>query len=66
MALRLLRRLEREGRADGGARLRGLCAPEVEAAASPYILCLHQRIGGRFEVRADAKFARDQFEISTR
>ena len=65
-ALRLLRSLEREGRADGGARLVGHCAPSTAVAASPYIEALTGRIGPRFEIRADPAFAPDQFEIATR
>ena len=65
-ALRLLRALEREGRADGGARLEGRCAPAAAAAASPYIFMLRDRIGGRFEIRADASMAVGQFEVFTR
>jgi len=64
-ALRLLRGLEREGRADGGARLIGLCAPTVVDAASPYIRELIDRLGPRFEIRADPALRRGQFEIST-
>jgi Ribonuclease G/E len=63
-ALRLLRGLEREGRADGGARLIGRCAPAAAEAASPYIDDLTDRLGRRFEIRADAAFRRDQFEIA--
>jgi Ribonuclease G/E len=61
-ALRLLRGLEREGRADGGARLLGSCPPAAMAAARPYIKALTQSIGPRFELRAQP-FALDQFEI---
>jgi len=65
VALRLLRALEREGRADGGARLVGRCAPAVAAAAHAYIDELIGRVGPRFEIRAEPGFARDQFEVST-
>jgi Ribonuclease G/E len=60
--LRLLRALEREGRADGGARLVGRCSPAAAAAARPYIGELTDRIGPRFEIRADPALAQDQFE----
>jgi Ribonuclease G/E len=63
-ALRLLRALEREGRADGGARLVGRCAPQAAAAASPYISELAGRIGARFEIRPDAGLAPDQYEAA--
>jgi Ribonuclease G/E len=66
IALRLLRALEREGRADGGARLTGFCAPATALAASPYISSLADRLGSRFEIRADPSFRRDQFEIAAR
>ena len=65
-ALRLLRGLEREGRVDGGARLIGRCAQATAAAVSPYIRDLTDRIGPRFEVRADPSLRRDQFEITAR
>jgi len=65
-ALRLLRGLEREGRADGGARLIGRCAPAASDAARPYISDLADRLGPRFEIRADPSLMRDQFEITTR
>jgi Ribonuclease G/E len=64
-ALRLLRGLEREGRADGGARLVGCCAPAAARAAAPYISELTGRIGPRFEIRPDAGLPRDHFEIRT-
>ena len=65
-ALRLLRGLEREGAADGGARLIGRCAPAAAEAATPYIAELTDRIGPRFEIRADPTLRRDQFEIAAR
>jgi hypothetical protein len=65
-ALRLLRGLEREGRADGGARLIGRCAPATADAASSYIGELADRIGPRFEIHADPALRRDQFEITAR
>ncbi|HEX4179564.1 MAG TPA: ribonuclease E/G [Caulobacteraceae bacterium] len=64
IALRLLRALEREGRADGGARLVGHCAPAAAAAARTYIDELIGRIGPRFEIRADPGFLSDRFEVS--
>ena len=65
-ALRLLRGLEREGRADGGARLIGRCAPATADAAAPYIRELTDRLGPRFEIRPDPTLRRDQFEITAR
>lgn len=49
MAQRLVRALEREGRADPGARLLAVCAPEVAVALTP----LAARLGPRFEVAAE-------------
>ena len=66
VALRLLRALEREGRADGGARLSGRCAPAVAGAARPYMSALSERIGARFEIRPDHTMAPDRFEVSAR
>lgn len=65
-ALRLLRGLEREGRADGGARLLGRCAPAAAQAANPYMQDLAERLGPRFEIRSEPDFRRDQFEITSR
>lgn len=65
VALRLMRALEREGRADGGARLAGWCAPAVATAAHAYIDELIGRIGPRFEIRAEPGFRRDQVEVSS-
>jgi Ribonuclease G/E len=65
VALRLLRALEREGRADGGVRLVGRCSPAAATAAHAYIQELIGRIGPRFEIRAEPGFARDQFEVTT-
>jgi len=63
-ALRMLRGIEREGRADGGARLTGRCSPEAARAASPYMDELADRLGRRFEIRAEPSFRRDQIEIA--
>jgi Ribonuclease G/E len=66
VALRLLRALEREGRADGGARLEGRAAPAVLAAAAPYIEALSARLGGRFILIPDAGAPPHGFEVSVR
>lgn len=66
VALRLMRALEREGRADGGARLIARCAPLVAAAAAPYAEALKGRIGPRFELRAEADRAAEAFDVSPR
>jgi Ribonuclease G/E len=65
-ALRLLRALEREGRADGGARLIGRCAPQAAVATEPYMGALIERIGRRFEIQPDPMLARDQFKAHVR
>ncbi len=64
-ALRLLRALEREGRADPGGRLSARCSTEVEAAARPYIDSLTARIGPRFALVGEAGRAREDMEVST-
>jgi len=49
LAHRLVRALERQGRADPGARLVGVCAEDVAEAARPWIAAL----GPRFSIRAE-------------
>jgi Ribonuclease G/E len=66
IALRLMRALQREALADGGARLESRCAPSVAAAAAPYMEALRERIGARFEVCASEAMAPDRFEVSVR
>ena len=66
VALRLLRGVEREAWADGGARLVAQCAPVVAEAAAPYMSILAERIGARFEIVPDATLSPDRFEISAR
>jgi len=64
LALGLLRALEREGRADGGARLTARCAPRVAAAAEPYVAALTQSLGPRFVLRADPALDLGHFDVS--
>ena len=60
LALRLIRRIEREAVADPGARLEARAAPEVTEAAQPYLKALTGRFGGRLALIADpARFAGD-------
>jgi len=66
VALRLMRALEREGRADGGARLIGHCAPDVAEALTPYIAELTDRIGARFEILSNVASPTDCFEVTVR
>ncbi len=63
IALDLVRRVEREARLDGGARLRALAAPEVVAAAGPALALLGERIGGRASIEVDPTRARHSFEV---
>jgi Ribonuclease G/E len=53
LALRLLRAIEREALADPGAQLRAAAAPDVAAAAAPYLKSLTDRFGARLQVAAD-------------
>ena len=49
-ALALLRAIEREGRANPGARLAASCPPDVGEAAKLYLPDLARRIGARFSL----------------
>lgn len=53
VAQRLVRALEREGRADPGARLDALCAPEVAAELAPLVAALGPRFSVAGEVGRD-------------
>ena len=66
VAFRLLRALEREGRADGGARLTGECGPDVAAAAAPYMSLLTDRLGARFEILSNVASPTDRFQVTAR
>ncbi len=59
LAQRIVRALEREGRADPGARLTAACAPDVAAEATPWVTAL----GPRFSVTADPGRERASFEV---
>ena len=63
LALRLMRSLEREGRADPGGRLLAQCAPAVWAAAQAYIPGLTAVLGARFEIRADSSLAAEAIKV---
>jgi Ribonuclease G/E len=52
-ALAVIRALEREAAADGGARLEALASEDVVAAASAYLKDLIARVGARVSLRAD-------------
>jgi len=66
VGLRLLRALEREGRADGGARLIAECGPGVAEATAPYIGELTSRIGARFEILTNVASLPDRFQVTAR
>ncbi|HYF22668.1 MAG TPA: ribonuclease E/G [Caulobacteraceae bacterium] len=60
VAARLLRALEREGRADPGARLTGVCAPEVAEHACRHVAAL----GPRFSITPE--LGRDRLSTDIR
>lgn len=62
-ALRMLRALEREGRADPGARLLVRCAPEVAEAAQVAAGRLAERLGKRFAIEAQQGLCRADFTV---
>ncbi len=61
VAQRLARALERQGRADPGARLLAECAPEVARALRPLV----QAMGPRFQVREALGWDRLKTDIQT-
>jgi Ribonuclease G/E len=65
LALRLIRAVETAASDDRGARIRALAAPDVAAAAAPYLKRLEARFGARLALGADAALAMEQFEITT-
>lgn len=64
VALRLARRLEREGRADPGGKLVAACAPAVLAAFEPLRAGVVDKLGARFTVEARAGWAVDRLEVA--
>ncbi|MFC3070423.1 ribonuclease E/G [Phenylobacterium soli] len=64
LAQRLVRRLETEAEAQGGARLIARCAPPVAAAAAPLVVQLTERLGARFHVEADPASPRERLEVA--
>ncbi|MCR5879685.1 ribonuclease E/G [Phenylobacterium sp. J367] len=66
LAQRLIRRIEAEAAANGGARLEARVAPGVEQAARPLAALLAARIGARFSVVADPAAARERLEVQVR
>jgi Ribonuclease G/E len=66
LAQRLIRRIQVEAEAQGGARIEAACAPGVAAAAAPLAAELAQRIGARFAISTDPSAARERLEVSAR
>lgn len=64
LALRLVRLIETEAQAQGGARLVAVCAPAVAAAAEALAPDLAAKIGARFEIRPDAAAPRQRLEVA--
>lgn len=65
-ALSLLRALEREGRAQPGARLTATCAPAVAEAVRPYESALADKLGRRFEIVGREGWPVERLEVSAR
>lgn len=63
-ARRLARSLEREGRADPGARLVGRCAPAVSAAFAALDAGLADRLGRRYTIEGQPDWPVDRIEVS--
>jgi Ribonuclease G/E len=63
LALRLIRRVEREATGDPGARLEARAAPDVAEAAAPYLKALTDRFGGRLALIADPVRPREDADI---
>jgi hypothetical protein len=59
----MLRAVEREARADPGARFEVRCAPEVAEAAQARIPMLADKIGARFAVKADGAVDRAHYIV---
>jgi len=63
LALRLIRQIEREAAADPGARIEARGAPDVAAAADPYLKVLTDRFGARLSLVADPARPRGDPEV---
>jgi len=66
LAQRLIRRLEREAEAQRSAQLIARCAPDVAAAAAPWIDGLTDRFGARISVQSDPALVREAWEVRPR
>lgn len=64
VALRLARRLEREGRSDPGGRLVARCAPAVFEAFGALRAGVTDKLGARFVVEAQAGWPADRLEVA--
>ncbi|HEY8572821.1 ribonuclease E/G [Phenylobacterium sp.] len=64
LAQRLVRRIQAEAQAQGGARIEAACAPAVAEAAAPLTTELAAIIGSRFAVRPDPALPRQRLEVS--
>jgi hypothetical protein len=65
-AQRLARDLERQGRAQPGARLSAICSPAVAEAFKPLAAGLADRLGPRFAVETRAGVANDHLEVAAK
>lgn len=65
-ALRLVRAIEREGRAAPGARLLARCDAATAGAMGDYAPALAERLGARFEVAPQDGWAAGRIEVAAR
>jgi Ribonuclease G/E len=65
MALRLIRALQTEAQAQGGAQLQARCAPAIAQAAQALAAALAAEIGARFVITPDPALAHDRFEVKS-
>jgi Ribonuclease G/E len=63
LALRLVRAIEHAAQADRGARLAAYAAPEIAAAAGPYLPALTARFGGRIALTPEPGRPREAFDV---
>ncbi len=63
LAQHLVRRLEAEGLAQPGARLRATCAPALAVRAAPLLARLAEKMGARFSLQPDPSIAREGFRV---
>ncbi|HEY5106902.1 MAG TPA: ribonuclease E/G [Caulobacteraceae bacterium] len=66
LALALIRSIERQAASDPGARFEAFAAPQIAAAAQPYMECLLGRLGARVTLTADPDRDRSQAEVAHR